>query len=241
MWRVGLDEAGRGPCLGPLVVGLCAIPADDISLLVEAGVKDSKDLSAKKRLQLVEWYKLQMESRGWKYVVNICSPQRIDAALSGDGLNILEVDLFAECINSLSEQLSENVSILADACDVNPQRFSDRIIARVKNWPWQQSEMESLHKADSIDPVVGMSSIFAKVTRDELIEKLSQQVGFSVGSGYPSDPNRKKILDKLVTSPLPHSELRWSWATIKNKWAEKYDTPPPIRNNSINIQSTLFD
>ena len=101
--------------------------------------------------------------------------------------------------------------------------------------------MESLHKADSIDPVVGMSSIFAKVTRDELIEKLSQQVGFSVGSGYPSDPNTKKILDKLVTSPLPHSELRWSWATIKNKWAEKYDTPPPIRNDSINIQSTLFD
>ena len=86
-----------------------------------------------------------------------------------------------------------------------------------------------------------MSSIFAKVTRDELIEKLSQQVGFSVGSGYPSDPNTKKILDKLVTSPLPQSELRWSWATIKNKWAEKYDTPPPIRNDSINIQSTLFD
>ena len=241
MWRVGLDEAGRGPCLGPLVVGLCAVPSDDITLLVEAGVKDSKELSKTRREELIDWYKQQMKSRGWKYVVNICSPQRIDAALSKDGLNILEVDLFAECLNSLSEQLSGNVSILADACDVNPQRFTDRIIARVDNWPWQQSEMESLHKADSIDPVVGMSSIFAKVTRDELIEKLSKQVGFSVGSGYPSDPNTKKILDKLVTSPLPHSELRWSWATIKNKWAEKYDTPPPIRNDSINIQSTLFD
>ena len=240
MWRVGLDEAGRGPCLGPLVVGLCAVPNDDVALLVEAGVKDSKDLSIKKRLQLVEWYKQQMKSRGWKYVVNICSPQRIDAALSGDGLNILEVDLFAECLNSLSQQICENVSILADACDVNPQRFSDRIIARVKNWPWQQSEMESLHKADSIDPVVGMSSIFAKVTRDEMIENISQQIGFSVGSGYPSDPNTKKILDKMVTAPLPHSELRWSWATIKNKWMEKYDTPPPIRNESIQIQSTLF-
>ena len=240
MWRVGLDEAGRGPCLGPLVVGLCAVPINDVALLVEAGVKDSKDLSIKKRRELVDWYKQQMDSREWKYVVNICSPQRIDAALSKDGLNILEVDLFAECLNSLSEQLSENVSILADACDVNPQRFTDRIIARIRNWPWQQSEMDSIHKADSIDPVVGMSSIFAKVTRDEMIEEISQQVGFSVGSGYPSDPNTQKILGRLVTSPLPHSELRWSWATIKNKWMEKYETPPPIRNESINVQKTLF-
>ena len=240
MWRVGLDEAGRGPCLGPLVVGLCAVPSDDVALLIEAGVKDSKELNIEKRQELISWYKQQMETREWKYVINVCSPQRIDAALSKEGLNILEVDLFAECLNSLAEQLPENVSILADACDVNPQRFTDRIISRVNNWPWHQSEMESLHKADSIDPVVGMSSIFAKVTRDELVEKISQQVGFSVGSGYPSDPNTKKILDELVTSPLPHSELRWSWATIKNKWMEKYETPPPIRSDSINIQRTLF-
>jgi ribonuclease HII len=100
--------------------------------------------------------------------------------------------------------------------------------------------MDSIHKADSIDPVVGMSSIFAKVTRDEMIEEISQQIGFSVGSGYPSDPNTQKILGQLVTSPLPHSELRWSWATIKNKWMEKYETPPPIRNESINVQKTLF-
>ena len=54
MWRVGLDEAGRGPCLGPLVVGICAVPYDDIKLLIDAGVKDSKDLSKKRRVELVE-------------------------------------------------------------------------------------------------------------------------------------------------------------------------------------------
>ena len=240
MWRVGLDEAGRGPCLGPLVVGICAVPYDDIQLLIDAGVKDSKDLSKKRRMELVDWFKLQMDSRGWKYEVNSCSPQRIDIALSGDGLNILEVDLFAECLNLLSQQVSEKVSILADACDVIPQRFTDRIVARIDNWPWPESEMESLHKADTLDPVVGMASIFAKVTRDQAVEQISQEVGFSVGSGYPSDPNTKKILDQLVTSPLPYSELRWAWATIKNKWMEKYDTPPPIRNDSANIQTTLF-
>ena len=240
MWRVGLDEAGRGPCLGPLVVGICAVPYDDIQLLIDAGVKDSKDLSRKKRLELVDWFKQQKDSRGWEYEVNICSPERIDTALSGDGLNILEVDLFAECLNLLSQRISEKVSILADACDVIPQRFTDRIVARIDNWPWPESEMESLHKADSIDPVVGMASVFAKVARDQAIEQISQQVGFSVGSGYPSDPNTKKILDQLVTEPLPYSELRWAWATIKNKWMEKYDTPPPIRNDSANVQTTLF-
>ena len=240
MWRVGLDEAGRGPCLGPLVVGICAVPYDDIQLLIDAGVKDSKDLSRKKRLELVDWFKQQKDSRGWEYEVNICSPERIDTALSGDGLNILEVDLFAECLNLLSQRISEKVSILADACDVIPQRFTDRIVARIDNWPWPESEMESLHKADSIDPVVGMASVFAKVARDQAVEQISQQVGFSVGSGYPSDPNTKKILDQLVTEPLPYSELRWAWATIKNKWMEKYDTPPPIRNDSTNVQTTLF-
>ena len=240
MWRVGLDEAGRGPCLGPLVVGICAVPYDDIKLLIDAGVKDSKDLSKKRRVELVDWFKQQMDSRGWKYEVNICSPQRIDVALLGDGLNILEVDLFAECLNLLSQQVSEKVSILADACDVIPQRFTDRIVARIDNWPWPESEMESLHKADTLDPVVGMASIFAKVTRDNAVEQISQEVGFSVGSGYPSDPNTKKILEQLVTSPLPYSELWWGWATIKNKWMEKYDTPTPVRNDPTNVQTTLF-
>ena len=54
MWNVGVDEAGRGPVLGPLVVGAVAIPTDDIHMLIEHGVKDSKDLTHKKRLDFVE-------------------------------------------------------------------------------------------------------------------------------------------------------------------------------------------
>ena len=51
-WKVGLDEAGRGPVLGPLVIGVCSVPETDEHLLVEAGVKDSKELSPKKRKEL---------------------------------------------------------------------------------------------------------------------------------------------------------------------------------------------
>ena len=50
MIEIGIDEAGRGPVIGPLVVCSVAIPKSDIGLLVEIGVKDSKDLTAKKIL-----------------------------------------------------------------------------------------------------------------------------------------------------------------------------------------------
>ena len=41
MLHIGVDEAGRGPVIGPLVVGCVCVPEEDIKLLVEAGVKDS--------------------------------------------------------------------------------------------------------------------------------------------------------------------------------------------------------
>ena len=47
MIEIGIDEAGRGPVIGPLVVCSVAMPRSDIKQLTEIGVKDSKDLSAK--------------------------------------------------------------------------------------------------------------------------------------------------------------------------------------------------
>ena len=49
MWVAGIDEAGRGPCIGPLVVAIVAIPQSDISLLEQQGIDDSKKLSAQQR------------------------------------------------------------------------------------------------------------------------------------------------------------------------------------------------
>ena len=74
MWNVGVDEAGRGPVLGPLVVGAVALPVDDVQMLTERGVKDSKDLTHKKRLELVKWFHEHAEQRNWHHSLIVCRP-----------------------------------------------------------------------------------------------------------------------------------------------------------------------
>ena len=95
-WHVGVDEAGRGPVLGPLIVGVCAIPEGDLALLREQGVRDSKDLSPKKRRELEAWFNEQSEKRRWFGGVITLSAERIDLAMQNTSLNLLEVEGFQE-------------------------------------------------------------------------------------------------------------------------------------------------
>jgi ribonuclease HII len=240
MWHVGIDEAGRGPVLGPLVVGAVAIPTTDINMLTEHGVKDSKDLTHKKRVQLVEWFHIQAQERGWKFSLVVCEPERVDHGVQTTGLNILEVELFSEALIEIRQQVPEPLTVLNDACDVNEQRFTDRIAARMPQWPWPDSTIHSEHKADSTFPIVGMASILAKVQRDRIIEQLTEEIGFPVGSGYPSDPNTKAALPDLLRESKPHPALRWSWKTVSRAWMEMYGVEPPKPPYSDENQKTLF-
>ena len=99
---VGIDEAGRGPVLGPLVVGICCVPAEAEALLINAGVKDSKDLSPAKRHELETWFNEQCESSDWFGATVTLSAEIIDLALQQQGLNWLEVDGFQQAIPSTS-------------------------------------------------------------------------------------------------------------------------------------------
>ena len=131
-----------------------------------------------------------------------------DEALIKNLQNIVDHDeLFAEAINAFPDDVKKSVIILNDACDIKPQRFSDRIANQLISWPWPKSSISSEHKADENDPFVGMASILAKEKRDECIKEISEQLGFSVGSGYPSDPNTKKIIPELLRD-TPHPSVR---------------------------------
>ncbi len=240
MWMVGVDEAGRGPVLGPLVVVAAAIPEEHLDILIERGVKDSKDLTHKKRMEIVEWFLAQSEIHGWKYSTIICQPERIDHGVQTTGLNLLEVELFAEVLVELYSLTNESLIVMNDACDVNEKRFSNRIIERLPNWPWKDSTLSSEHKADTNHPVVGMASILAKVERDRCIEQLEQKIGLTLGSGYPSDPKTKSVLNELLQESLPHPELRWSWKTVARAWKELYNAEPPKRVFLEKNQTTLF-
>ncbi|MBP77803.1 MAG: ribonuclease HII [Deltaproteobacteria bacterium] len=240
MWTIGVDEAGRGPVLGPLVVGAVALPTADLEILVRHGVKDSKDLTDKKRKQLVDWFHEQSNQRGWKYSLIECGPARVDNGVQTTGLNLLEVELFAEALIQIRQQVDQPVHVINDACDVNEQRFTDRIAARLPQWPWKDSTIHSEHKADATFPIVGMASILAKVERDNRIEQISQDVGIPLGSGYPSDPNTKAALPNLLVDSEPHPALRWSWKTVTRAWNEKYGVDPPKRTYKDGQQKTLF-
>tara|TARA_X000001036_G_scaffold196627_1_gene185268 strand:+ start:14697 stop:15425 length:729 start_codon:yes stop_codon:yes gene_type:complete len=220
---VGVDEAGRGPVIGPLVVASLGIPESQINILEELGVNDSKALSPSKRLEIRNKI---LTYKNWKYSIVEFSAEQIDRAMEHDTLNSIEVRLFAKAINDIG---SEHISkLILDACDVNQERFGRNVYARIKPTS-EKLELISEHKADSKHLIVGAASILAKVHRDLEIERIKQECGFQIGSGYPSDPKTKDAIPSMITGDLPHINLRWSWATVERAWKEAGKGKLPLR------------
>ncbi len=237
---IGVDEAGRGPVIGPLVVCALCVQESDYRTLLDIGAKDSKQLSAKNREEIAVNIRKQAESKGWGIGIVVCEPSRIDFNSLHSDLNRLEVELFAEAIESASENAPEGI-MMVDSCDVDESRFSRRIASRLGQG-WSDWEIDSRHAMDSIDPVAGAASILAKVRRDGEISRIDQEVGFSIGSGYPSDVVTREAVKRLVSGNLPHKDLRWSWSTVSDLWKDMHGTPVPTRSEDESVvRQTLLD
>ena len=171
----GIDEAGRGPVVGPLVIAGISIEKGRIEKLA-AFVRDSKMLSAKKREEIFPLILSLCD----KVEVEIISPKEVDRwiKLYKGGLNKLELEFFAKIADRLKVDI-----IYVDPCDINPSRFAEKIKQRITRKVTIISELG----ADRKYPSVSAASIIAKVTRDREIEKLKKIYG-DIGSGYPSDP-----------------------------------------------------
>ena len=235
---VGIDEAGRGPVLGPLVIGICCIPDDAEALLVSKGVKDSKHLSSKKRQELEKWFHQQPAEGGWFGTTVSIDTETIDLALQDQGLNWLEVDGFREAIMKLPHRT--DLRIVADACDVNAERFTQRITEGISEWPWKECNMVSEHKADEHHPVVSMASILAKEERGRAMRAMSERLGFNLGSGYPADPATKASLDRLILQSGIDEQVRWGWATVERFWKQHRTGDVPVRGVQRTFQQRLF-
>ncbi len=195
----GVDEAGRGPVIGPMVIaGVCADRAE----LEEIGVRDSKKLSPKRRVFLAG----EIRKIADRVVIRVIEPEEIDRMREEMTINEIEVLLFAEVI----EELRGDV-IYVDAADVDESRFSGEILSRLTYSPKIISE----HKADAKYPEVSAASIIAKVERDKRVEKIAEEIG-DFGSGYPADPRTYEFLRKYYRE---HGELpphvRRSWKSAK--------------------------
>lgn len=196
----GVDDAGRGSVLGPLVIAGISVERTKIKRLSEIGVKDSKQLSPNMREIL---YKKIIAIVDDYHVARI-SPKIIDASVHKNQLNHLEARYMAKVITKLRPDSS-----YVDSCDVNPARFG-REISKLAN----SGRIYSRHHADSTFVVVSAASIVAKVNRDRAIEKLRKK--HNLGSGYPSDPKTMAFIKNWILTYHKTPEfVRKSWKPVK--------------------------
>jgi len=201
---LGIDEAGRGCVLGPLVVGgyLMEAPTQD-SDLVEAGAADSKTLSAKRRVQ----------ARTRLGPLGVPCIQRISAVdIDGGNLNQLEEEAIRRLV---LETRPDKVYIDALGHPTTIPKTIERI-RRSLGPSFSELVIVMEPKADSTYPVVGAASIFAKTDRDDFLESLKSEFG-NFGSGYPSDPKTKTWLQEWNRTRVEWPFfVRTRWGTIRN-------------------------
>lgn len=202
----GVDDAGRGPVIGPLTIAGVLIEEKDLRELIQMGVKDSKLLSPSRRDILAADIKEKVTG----YHVVKLWPHEIDSIVEKAGrlrkLNRLEAQTMARVIEILKPEIA-----YVDASDVSEERFKEHIIECLKI----EVRIVSKHKADRDFPIVGAASIIAKVERDKEISRLRQSYG-DFGSGYPTDPKTVKFLEECIEKSGEYPDfVRKSWKPAK--------------------------
>ncbi len=198
---IGVDEAGRGSFVGPLVVGAFAVEDTAIEAIRACGARDSKCLSSAAREEVYA----RLRPLGALASIAL-SPRAVDRAVEVGGLNDLEADTFGDVIRKLGGDEAR-----VDACDTNEARFGRRVALRAGG----AIRVVSCHHADRDDPVVGAASIVAKVRRDRALARLRNLLGDELGSGYPSDARTIEFVrGHLAREAAAPTWLRASWSTM---------------------------
>jgi len=219
---LGVDEAGKGPALGPMVAA--AVIADPASL--PADVDDSKRIAPARREAIDdEIASLETVAVGVAFI----DPAEIDR--SDTDMNTLTVRGQARAARialtgSVAADLDEPIPVVADAGDTSEERFARRLREFVEDdggneavEPVPSVDVTAAHGADADDPVVGAASVVAKVARDDRMAAIDAEYPEydDLGSGYPSDPATREFLAAYVDD---HGDLpdcaRRSWATCED-------------------------
>jgi len=210
----GVDDAGRGPIIGPLVIGGLLIPDERQRELKELGVRDSKLLTPGLRTQLDP----KIRATAVKVSLVEAQPKEIDDCVLHGGrlrrLNYLEARMMANVLSDLAP-----AEAYVDASDVNEARYGEDIREFLPE-NLKGMSIVSEHHADRTFPVVSAASIIAKVRRDALVEELRNQYG-DFGSGYMTDPKTMSFLRRWRQTHAEYPPIvRMSWKTIRELEAE---------------------
>jgi len=213
MLTLGIDDAGRGPVIGPMILAGCLLTPEIEKEFKKLGVKDSKQLTPKRRELLAQIIKEKAET----FEVTFTFPSEIDGK-NGDGikLNELEAIRCAEIINKINKGYNK-IKVVVDCPSPNISKWTDYLKTKIENL--SNLEVSCEHKADRNHISVSAASILAKSFREKEMDKIRKKYGDEVGSGYCSDPTTCKFLEKYAHKYKEDGLFRQTWSTWKKACA----------------------
>lgn len=217
----GIDEAGRGALIGPLVIGSVVLTKKAEKQLLEAGVKDSKKLSAKRREQLYVTIKNVATHAETLHITASDIDSRREC---GENLNQIELLSMFQLVYRVGSKVDTVSELILDSIEANPKKWSAPFKTLFK-----PTKITAENGADNKFVSVGAASILAKVERDRAVAELSEKLKIPLGSGYPSDPNVKRHVDDLLqeyngeAKSLP-SYIRHTWKMKQLKKEQRGDS-----------------
>ena len=215
---LGIDDAGRGPVIGPMILAGVLINKEQEKIIKKSGVTDSKLLWHDQRMKLS---KIIKENSINSKVIKVY-PSEIDAALNSknNNLNKLEAQKMADVVNNLNKG-KERIQVIIDCPSVNItvwKRTLLKFLSKTSNLT-----IKCEHKADFNHTTVAAASILAKVVREDEIAKIRKQYSKygNIGSGYPSDPLTKEFLKKNGETLANSGIFTKTWSTWKKMFPDK--------------------
>lgn len=210
-------QAGRGALIGPMVICGVVIEKKDEKKLKSLGVKDSKELSPKRREELSKI----IEKVAKNLVVLRVPACRINSYMNKKiNLDRIEAMKMAEIINMINAEIVY-VDSLGNTNHSKSKRFEKLILENLNR---KDLKLIVENYADETYPVVSAASIIAKVERDRAIEELKAKVGFDFGVGYSHDSRTIKFLEKILTEyEQKPNFIRWHWDTVENLATELFE------------------
>ncbi len=211
----GIDEAGRGSAIGPLVMAAVLVDKTQEEQLIELQVRDSKELSKKERERLAKEIKKMVE----KYAVVKITAKELNELMPMRSLNEIEAMKAAHLIQEIG---IKPAMLIVDSPDI----IADNFAKRIKKYLPFNLIIKAEHFADKVHAAVSAASILAKVARDSEIETLKKYYG-EIGSGYWHDPLTKSFIEKWTAK---HGKLP---SCARAYWQ------PNIRTLDKQLQKTL--
>lgn len=196
----GIDEAGRGAVLGPLVIALFSIESAYATRLNSLCQKNSKQLSKKQREEIFK----ELRNIGTIDFIEL-DAEILNTLMKKETLNEIEARFMAKLIKNSKLELNVKIDL--------PDRYAWIFAKRMARYGIKKYEAE--HKADENYPIVAAASICAKILRDKKIDEIKTKIG-DFGSGYPSDKKTILFLKNKETFKKAEPYIRKKWKTLEN-------------------------